>query len=167
MTTSSSAAETIKKMEERAQRQRKIREGAHIWGPQFWFVLFTMAQTYPDFPTTVTKRKYYDFLMNLPLFLPNEKMGNDFAEMLDKYPVTPYLDKRESFIRWVVFIHNKINVSLGKPEWTIEEAEAEYFRKYVPEQLELYGNTPLRRTVVYMNAAIILALLLIVYLIYR
>jgi len=148
-------------------KKRKIDESAHIWGPPYWFVLFTMAQTFPDFPTTVTKRKYYDFVMNLPLFLPNEKMGNRFAEMLDKYPVTPYLDKRESFIRWVVFIHNKINVDLGKPEMSLEEAEEAYFSKYVPEKLEVYGNTPLKRTVVYMNTAIILALLLIVYLFYH
>ena len=153
--------------EKSIEKRQRIESGAHIWGPQYWFVLLTMAHMYPDFPTTITKRKYYDFIMNLPLFLPNESMGNQFAEMLDKYPVTPYLDKRESFIRWVVFIHNKINVSLGKLELSLEEAEAEYFRKYVPEQLELYGDTPLRRTVVYMNTAIILVLLLVVYLFYR
>jgi hypothetical protein len=153
--------------EKSIEKRQRVESGAHIWGPQYWFVLLTMAHMYPDFPTTITKRKYYDFIMNLPLFLPNESMGNQFAEMLDKYPVTPYLDKRESFVRWVVFIHNKINMSLGKLELSLEETEEEYFRKYVPEQLEVYGNTPLRRTVVYMNTAIILALLVIVYLFYR
>lgn len=144
-----------------------IESGAHIWGPQYWFVLMTMAHTYPESPTTVTKRKYYDFIMNLPLFMPNPEMGNRFADTLDRFPVTPYLDKRESFVRWIVFIHNKINVSLGKPELSVEEATEEYFRKYVPEKLEMYGNTPLKRTVVYMNAAIILALLVVVYMCYR
>ena len=34
---------------------------ATIWGPHYWFVLFTIALNYPVTPTNVTKKKYYDF----------------------------------------------------------------------------------------------------------
>ena len=30
--------------------------------------------------------------------IPVERIGNRFSEMLDKYPVTPYLDSRGSLI---------------------------------------------------------------------
>jgi len=70
-----------------------------VWGPHFWFFLHTMAHTYPDMPTAVTKRKYYDLIQNMPIFIPNAEIGNKFSQFLDKYPVTPYLDNRDSFIR--------------------------------------------------------------------
>ena len=41
-----------------------------IWGPHFWFVLHTMTLTYPNNPNGVIKKKQYDFIQNLPSFLP-------------------------------------------------------------------------------------------------
>lgn len=85
-----------------------------IWGPHFWFFLHTIAYNYPDTVNQVTKRKYYDFIHNLPLFIPEQNIGNTFSSMLDKYPLSPYLDNRDSFMRWIHFIHNKYNSYLGK-----------------------------------------------------
>jgi|TARA_B110001469_G_scaffold127798_2_gene150600 hypothetical protein len=86
-----------------------------IWGAQFWYVLHTIAFSYPKHPNKVTKRKYYDTVMNIPLFLPNEEIGTKFSKLLDNYPVTPYLDSRESFIKWTHFIHNRVNELFDKP----------------------------------------------------
>ena len=101
-----------------------------IWGPYYWFFLYTIALTYPLNPNDVAKKKYYDLIQNFPLFIPISDMGNTFSKFLDRYPVTPYLDSRESFIKWVHFIHNKINVFLGKPEQTYSEAMSNYYEKY-------------------------------------
>lgn len=99
-----------------------------VWGPPFWFFLHSLTITYPEHPNEVTKRKYYDFINNLPIFLP--KGGNQFAEMLDLYPLTPYLDCRESFVRWMVFIHNKYNHILGKPPMELMEALDHYYESF-------------------------------------
>ena len=104
-----------------------------VWGPHYWFVLHTIANTYPLAPNDVTKKKYYDFIQNLPLLLPIEEIGNSFAKYLDKYPVTPYLDSRPSFMKWMHFIHNKINVSIGEPELSMEESMAQYYEEYKPK----------------------------------
>jgi hypothetical protein len=101
-----------------------------IWGSHYWFFLHTIAYKYPLSPNAVTKRKYYDLITNFPLFLPDEEIGNHFASLLDKYPVTPYLDNRESFIRWVWFIHNKINRELKKEEMDLFDSLDEYLKKY-------------------------------------
>lgn len=122
--------------------------------------------TYPDNANAVTKRKYYDLITNLPLFLPNTEIGDWFARLLDKYPVSPYLGKRESFIRWTVFIHNKVNILLGKPELDLEEAIAAYQQAYIPDKLQLYGGTDIKKNVVAIGAAILLALVLISYIVY-
>ena len=39
-----------------------------VWGPHYWFVLYSIAITYPNTPNNVTKKKYYEFIQNLPLF---------------------------------------------------------------------------------------------------
>ena len=62
-----------------------------IWGPHYWFFLHTIAESYPLTPNKVTKRKYYDLIQNLPVFFPLEPIGKNFLNLLDKYPVTPYL----------------------------------------------------------------------------
>ena len=101
-----------------------------IWGPHYWFVLHTIAITYPLTPNEVTRKKYYDFIQNLPIFLPVDEIGNTFSGYLDKYPVTPYLESRPSFIKWMHFIHNKINVATGQPEIDMDEAMADYYEHY-------------------------------------
>ena len=80
-----------------------------IWGKSFWYTLHTISFTYPDAPNDTAKKKYYDLIQNLPLFLPNRKISNQFIEILDKYPVKPYLDSKIMFIKWMHFIHNEIN----------------------------------------------------------
>jgi hypothetical protein len=82
--------------------------------------------TYPKTPNDVIKKKYYELIQNLHLFLPNEKISSDFKTLLSEYPITPYLDNRESFVRWVWFIHNKINHKLEKPQITLEQ----FYKKY-------------------------------------
>lgn len=91
------------------------------WGPKYWYVLHMMAFHYPLSPNKVTKKKYYDTIMNLPLFLPHQEMGDKFSRLLDKYPLTPYLDSRESLIKWTHFIHNRVNEQLEKPTFPYSE----------------------------------------------
>lgn len=102
----------------------------NIWGPHYWFVLHTIAITYPTNPTTTMKKKCYDLLQNIALFLPNEKIGNRFLEYLDKFPVTPYLDNRISLMKWMHFIHNKINKSIGKDEIDFFDSLDMYYENY-------------------------------------
>lgn len=97
-----------------------------IWGPHYWFFLHSVARTYPDPPNEVIKRKYFDFIMNIPFFIPDTEIAMHFSDMLDKFPITPYLSSRESFIKWMYFMHNKMNHYLEKYEPTFEEAMKAY-----------------------------------------
>ena len=106
-----------------------------VWGPHYWFVLMTIALCYPLNPNDVTKKKYYDLIHNIPLLLPVEKLGNNFSNLIDQYPVTPYLDSRDSFIKWTHFIHNKVNQSLDKPEIDFYTALDKYYFHYKPKEI--------------------------------
>jgi hypothetical protein len=116
------------------------------------------------YPNAITKRKYYDFIQNLPLFLPNSEMGDRFSKMLDKYPVSPYLDNRASFIKWGYFIHNKINVMLGKEELTFEESEEAYESNYKPRPIYLAEKLNLKKH--YLYFALIIMCILAIYMYY-
>jgi len=133
-----------------------------IWGPHFWFVLMTLALSYPENITAVTKRKYYDFITNLPIFIPNPKISNHFSYLLDRYPVSPYLDRKESFIRWVHFIHNKVNQHLGKDEISYTEAIDRYFDHYQPQPIILSDRFRWKKY--FLVAIIILACFFFIYL---
>ena len=108
-----------------------------IWGPHYWFFLHTIAISYPIYPNSVTKKKYYEFISNLPLFIPVEYIANQFSKLLDKYPITPYLDSRDSFIRWMHFIHNKINANLEKPKLSLHEFYVKYYEKYNSKDVKI------------------------------
>lgn len=122
-----------------------------IWGPHYWFVLMTMATNYPVHANGVTRKKYYDFIQNLPLFLPNYAIGNRFSALLDKFPVTPYLDTREAFLRWVVFIHNKVNADLHKDEASMTDALNAYYAQYKPREISIIEEFKYRKSLVYIT----------------
>lgn len=136
-----------------------------VWGPHYWFFLHTVARTYPDAPNEISKRKYYDLIQNMPLFIPNEEMGNNFSKLLDKYPVTPYLDNKDSFIRWVHFIHNKINHTIGKEEVSYMMAMDKYNSEYKPKPIYLSEKINFRKH--YIHISLILALLGLIYIYYE
>lgn len=128
-----------------------------VWGPHYWFFLFTTAIHYPEHPNEVTRKKYYDFIQNLPLFLPNPEIMKSFSQLIDKYPVTPYLDSRAAFIKWVHFIHNRINVSLNKDEVSLEDALERYYLHYTPKQTSLLEELRYREKLVYSTIVVGLA----------
>jgi|UniRef100_A0A6C0H1P1 hypothetical protein len=134
-----------------------------VWGPHYWFFLHTVAESYPITPNKVTKRKYYDLIQNMPLFIPQSEMGDKFSEFLDKYPVTPYLDNRDSFVRWVHFIHNKFNQLLGKEELSLPNALEKYRNEYQPKPIYLTEKIKTRKHIIYASLICILFFFILVF----
>ena len=122
-----------------------------VWGPHYWFFLHTLAMTYPNHPNAVTKKKYYEFIQNLPLFLPVEQISGEFSKLIDKYPITPYLDNRDSFVRWMHFIHNKINENLEKPQISLNEFFIKYYDEYKSQDEKLSQYYNIREKVIYLG----------------
>jgi FAD-linked sulfhydryl oxidase len=120
-----------------------------VWGPHYWFFLHTLAMTYPHHPNAVTKKKYYEFIQNLPLFLPVEEISGEFSKLIDKYPITPYLDNRDSFVRWMHFIHNKINEKLEKPTISLNEFFVDYYNEYKTHDEKFTEYYRIREKVIY------------------
>jgi hypothetical protein len=120
-----------------------------IWGPHYWFFLHTVAMTYPIRPNAVTKKKYYEFIQNMPLFIPVENISGEFSKLIDKYPVAPYLDNKESFIRWTHFIHNKINQKLEKPQVSLNDFYIKYYEEYKSQNIKMAEYYKLREKAIF------------------
>jgi len=120
-----------------------------VWGPHYWFFLHTIAMTYPHHPNAVTKKKYYEFIQNLPLFLPVEQISGEFSKLIDKYPIAPYLDNRDSFVRWMHFIHNKINEKLEKPQMSLSDFFINYYDNYKTKNEKMAEYYKIKEKVIY------------------
>jgi len=120
-----------------------------VWGPHYWFFLHTVAMTYPHHPNAVTKKKYYEFIQNLPLFIPVENISKEFEKLIDVYPITPYLDNRDSFVRWTHFIHNKINEKLEKPPLSLNDFFVQYYNQYKSQNEKIEEYYKLKQKLIY------------------
>jgi len=112
----------------------------NIWGKHYWFFLHTMTLHYPNNPNEKIKKVYYQFFHNLSYFLPNKSFASNFDKLLEEYPLTPYLDSRDKLIKWVHFIHNKINERLEKPTISLEEFYIQYYDKYKESSIFWYNK---------------------------
>ena len=105
-----------------------------IWLPHYQFIMITISLYYPKFPNDVTKKKYYDFIQNLPLFFPQNPLGNECISLLDEFPIIPYLDSRLSFMKWVNFMNNKLNALMDQPPEDLYESLEKYYNQYKPKE---------------------------------
>lgn len=120
-----------------------------VWLPKYWFVMTTIATQYPQKPNEVTRKKYYELIQNLPLFMPKSEASKVLLALLDKYPVTPYLEDREGFMKWVHFIQNKVNSALEIPEKTTAESLQEYYNEYKPRSIVMRDVIKQREKYIY------------------
>lgn len=133
-----------------------------IWGPHYWFFLHSITFTYPKNPNSVTKKKYYDFVSNLPLFIPHKEISKKFIKYLDDYPLTPYLDSSENFQKWMLFMHNKINESIGKKPISYYDLLNNFNDVYKPKEIKKKEFFRWREKIIYITL-LLLFLGIIVY----
>jgi len=105
-----------------------------VWGPHFWFFFHTISLFYPQFPNDIIKKRYYELIQNFHLFIPHDESSSFFQKLLDKYPLKPFLDSRDSFVQWTHFIHNKVNLHLNKPQFSFHDFYGLYYSKFQHNQ---------------------------------
>ena len=136
-----------------------------IWGPHYWFFLHTAAMSYPVTPNDTVKKKFYEFIQNFPLFIPDPKISASFTTILDTYPVSPYLDSKDSLVRWTHFIHNKDNKKLEKDVISLEEFYTSYYKQYETTSEKQIQYMKTKKHVTY--AIVVVSLLVLIYFVYK
>ena len=106
-----------------------------VWLPKLQFTMLTIGLRYPENPNEVTIRKYYNLVQNLPVFFPEEPLGKYLETILDDFPVTPYMNSRQSFLKWIHFIFNKINSKVGNDTVSFYDNLENYYQHYKPKEI--------------------------------
>ena len=94
----------------------------NIWGPHAWKFMHYVSLNYPENPTIDNKNRYKNFYYSLQDILPCEKCRNNYKQNIIDHPIDPHLENKNSLIKWVIDIHNKVNTELNKP--ILEHKEA-------------------------------------------
>ena len=92
-----------------------------FWGPSGWKFLHSVTFQYPIKPTVNDKAHYKEFFNSLKHTLPCEKCAYHYTAHLRKFPIDSALETREKLVRWLINVHNEVNIMLGKPIMSFEE----------------------------------------------
>lgn len=93
-----------------------------IWGNHAWNLLNCIVLEYENAPTQIDKDNMTNFFMALGKVLPCKKCQVNYSSHLLKYPLdNTALSSKSSLIKWLINIHNEVNISTGKKVLTHEE----------------------------------------------
>ena len=106
--------------------------GPNIWGPHGWKFLHYVSLGYPQEPTENDKRYYKDFYISLQNVLPCETCQGNYKKNLSELPMDNALQSRDSLVKWVIDVHNKVNKESNKRELGYDEAIQLYLTEEQP-----------------------------------
>ena len=98
-----------------------------IWGNAGWKFSHIITFAYPDTPTDAQKQSALNYFQSFSDILPCGKCQTHYREMIAKNP--PPVDSMDQLSRWFVNLHNQVNMRLGKPTMTYEEAKELYTKR--------------------------------------
>jgi len=72
-------------------------------------------------PTVDDKAHFKEFFNSLKYVIPCQKCAYHYNKHMLKYPIDGSLDSRDSLVGWLINVHNEVNKSLGKREYSHQE----------------------------------------------
>lgn len=84
-----------------------------VWGPSLWHFLHVISFNYPVEPTKADKKHYRDFLKSLQYILPCKYCRDNFKKNIASLKHSDFAN-RESFSKYMYYLHEDINTMLGK-----------------------------------------------------
>ncbi len=96
--------------------------GPDTWGPHGWKFIHYTAMGFPHNPTQQDKNKYKKFYEALGDVIPCVLCRNNYVDHLKEFPLNnQVLSCKDDLMAWTIKIHNIVNKSNGKKEFTIPE----------------------------------------------
>lgn len=123
-----------------------------FWGPSGWKFLHSITFQYPMKPTIDDKAHYKEFFNSLKYTLPCQKCAYHYSKHIRKYPIDSALKSREDLVKWLINVHNEVNKSLGKREYSYQEV----FDIYRDEIDNVLGRVSVINVIIFLTILIIL-----------
>lgn len=125
-----------------------------IWGPSTWLFLHSITLNYPNNPTKLEQNQCILFFESLASQLPCMKCQYHYKLLLKKYPIHFFVNSKQRLIEWLIFIHNCVNISIGKPIFRFEQFKKKY--------LLLYNNTQSNNYIKYIMITLLVLFIIII-----
>lgn len=108
------------------------------WGPYFWGVLHIATYTAPPVLTEAHREGFRQLVGSYLSILPCPVCQQHFSEVLAKHPLEEHMATSKDLFFWSVDVHNAVNIKLGKPVLSYEEAAAFWGPKckYLPSETQ-------------------------------
>jgi len=104
------------------------------WGPKTWFFLESAAIGYPTSPTDEQKTSAKNLILSLKDLLPCESCRLHYSSYLNEKIQGNYLNdivqNRDTFISFIVDLHNDIRVRNGQKGRTLDDVYNYYANEY-------------------------------------
>jgi hypothetical protein len=84
------------------------------WGPHFWFMMFCIANNYPENPTNTDRNVTHGFFSNMQSLIPCNKCKGHYIAYFRSYPITAKLCCRKCLISWVESLKKNMDAASKK-----------------------------------------------------
>ena len=101
----------------------------NIWGTHAWTFLHTITFNYPNNPSEKDKQNYYTFFDSLKDVLPCEKCKKHYKE--NSKDLKSNLNSRDDLVKWLIDIHNDVNIKNNKSVWSYADVYNKYQNKFL------------------------------------
>jgi len=98
-----------------------------FWGTSGWKFMHYITLAYPDNPTIKDKIDITNFFNTVGNVLPCALCRVNYYNHLKKYPLDDQAVKnRDNLVKWLVNIHNEVNMMHNKPIYTTDQLYKDY-----------------------------------------
>ena len=104
----------------------------NVWGPHYWYNLHNSSAIYPINANPVVRNVMKSRILAIPYELPCRKCqihASAYIQQFSDIELDNIVSTREKLFNFYVDFHNAVNIRLGKPTWSYEQAYNHYYRK--------------------------------------
>ena len=124
-----------------------------VWGPIFWQTMHIVSLGYNPEPSKQEQEDAVKLYTSLKTMLPCGICRAHYSEFLREMPIEHAVGSRDDLIYWVFQLHNKVNMNLGKREFTFDEYIRSMRNLAASERLSIF--TPSNAAILFILAAIV------------
>ena len=99
-----------------------------LFGPALWGAIHYIALGAPESLDSTQQLQYKHFYTSLSQVIPCYSCRQHFQELLNTYPIDNYLGNKDTLFIWTVTVHNAVNKSLNKPEFSVIDAKNKWMQ---------------------------------------
>lgn len=118
-------------------KEKKLK---HYWN-ELWKMLHTITFIYPDNPTLLSKQRIVLFFDNLGENILCPECKEHYNNYVIDNPISKVTNRKESYIIWLIDLHNNINLRNVKETLSVEKVYSIYEndKEHLPRICRLYN----------------------------